>query len=104
VACCFPRGRKATACRSWRRWPTARPVFASDLPIHREVGGSGCTFFPADAAADLAAAVTAHEALHAGVAVPPRVVEPPLTWQDAADRLLDAIAEHRGIGAFRHAG
>jgi len=79
-------------------------VFASDLPIHREVGGSGCTFFPAAAAADLAAAVTAHEALHAGVAVPPRVVEPPLTWQAAADRLLDAIAEHRGTGAFRHAG
>lgn len=79
-------------------------VFASDLPIHREVGRSDCTFFRLDSAADLAAAVTVHEARHAAAAVPPCVVQPPLTWQDAADRLLDMIADHRGTGVRRHAG
>ena len=79
-------------------------VFASDLPIHREVGGGDCVSFPLDSPAALAAAVSAHEAAHRGIAVPTRDVRPPRTWADAAEDLLDAIAAHRSRREQRHAG
>ena len=37
------------------------PVFASDLPVHREVGGAYAAFFPADDAAALAGMIRQHQ-------------------------------------------
>jgi len=79
-------------------------VFASDLPIHREVGGDDCRYFPLDAAAALADRLRHHEAEHADRAVPRRAVRPPLTWIEAAAQLLDAIVTRGEAGARRHAG
>ncbi len=59
------------------------PVFASDIPAHREAGGPWAAYFsPGDAAA-LAALLAAP---------PPRLNPPPTmpTWADAASRLVEA--------------
>jgi glycosyltransferase involved in cell wall biosynthesis len=79
-------------------------VFASDLPIHREVGGDDCGFFCLDSPEALAALLRRHEAAHAGRGVPRRAVREPLTWEQAAVQLLEAIASRRAAGAARHAG
>lgn len=79
-------------------------VFASDLPIHREVGGADCSYFPLDSAASLANLLRHHEAEHAGRGVPLRPVRQPLTWTEAAAQLLDAVVARREAGARRHAG
>lgn len=79
-------------------------VFASDLPIHREVGGDDCGFFSLDSPDALAALLRRHEAAHAGRAVPRQAVRQPFTWEDAARQLLDSIGARRDAGAARHAG
>lgn len=79
-------------------------VFASDLPIHREVGGDDCSFFSLDSPDALAALLRHHEAEHAGCGVPRRSFRQPLTWEQAAVQLLDAIVTRRDAGAARHAG
>ena len=79
-------------------------VFASDLPIHREVGVDDCRYFALDSAAALADLLRDHEAEHAGRGVPRRVVRQPLTWTEAAAHLLDAVIARRDAGPLRHAG
>lgn len=79
-------------------------VFASDLPIHREVGGDDCSYFPLAAVDDLTSALRRHEAAHAGRSIPRRQVREPLSWEEAAVSLLDAIIARRDARAFRHAG
>ncbi len=54
------------------------PVAASDIPVHREIGGDCCHYFPAGDAEAAAVAVTA--ALAAGGPVGVRLP----TWEDCA--------------------
>ena len=63
-------------------------VFASDLPIHREVGGTDCQFFQLDGTTGLAAALRDFEAVHSGCSAPPRTSISPQTWSTAADSFL----------------
>ena len=79
-------------------------VFASDLPIHREVGGDDCSYFPLGTVDALTSALRAHEAAHAGRSIPTRQVRQPQSWDEAAMALLDAVIARRDAGAFRHAG
>jgi glycosyltransferase involved in cell wall biosynthesis len=73
-------------------------VLASDLPIHREVGGGACDYFSLDSAERLAERIAAHERRHRGAAAPPRVALAPTTWNAAADRLLTIIGDALGRG------
>ena len=59
------------------------PVFASDIPAHREAGGTWATYFPPGDAAALAALLAAP---------PPRLDPPPTmpTWPDATAQLVEA--------------
>jgi glycosyltransferase involved in cell wall biosynthesis len=68
-------------------------VITSDLPIHREVGGTACDFFSLSSPDRLAAAIAGHEARHHSSAATRRDGIPPLTWADAAARLLDLVRE-----------
>ena len=67
------------------------PVFASDIPAHREAGGSWARYFPPDDAQALASLLAAP---------PPRLDPPPAmpTWADAAARLVDAAIREPGLG------
>jgi alpha-1,2-rhamnosyltransferase len=66
-------------------------VIASDLPIHREVGGEACDYFDVAAPGRLADAIVKHEELHRSVAAAHRFGPEPATWATAAARLIDAI-------------
>jgi glycosyltransferase involved in cell wall biosynthesis len=68
-------------------------VITSDLAIHREVGGTACDFFSLTDPECLAAAVRTHEASAPGGAAARRDGVSPVTWADAAGRLLDTIRE-----------
>jgi alpha-1,2-rhamnosyltransferase len=71
-------------------------VIASDLPIHREVGGDACDFFALAAPDRLAEVIADHERRHHARAVTPRQGPEPTTWEDATSRLLVAIGETLG--------
>lgn len=78
-------------------------VIASDLPIHREVGGAACEYFPLAGPDRLAAAVTRHEQRHRSAAAPRRDGTEPATWAEAAARLLDTIQDRLADTAPRSA-
>lgn len=63
-------------------------VFASDIPVHREVGGCHCVYFDPERPADLAARLGAFSRDGAYAAVwPPRAIDLP-SWADAAERIV----------------
>jgi glycosyltransferase involved in cell wall biosynthesis len=68
-------------------------VIASDLAIHREVGGDACDYFDLADPERLADAIAAHERRHGGAAAPLREIVEPTTWGEATSRLLDAIRD-----------
>jgi glycosyltransferase involved in cell wall biosynthesis len=68
-------------------------VFASDLPIHREVAGADCRFFPLGDVEALTELVRGFEAEHDNAPVPRRTVVEPRNWQSAAETLIDALGE-----------
>jgi glycosyltransferase involved in cell wall biosynthesis len=81
-------------------------VIASDLPIHREVGGVACDYFDVAAPGRLADAVARHEERHRSVAAAHRLGPEPATWATAAARLIDAIGERldlEGLQTLEHA-
>ena len=71
-------------------------VIASDLPIHREVGGAACDYFDLAGPEWLAAAVANHEHRHGRAAAARQRCQDPLTWGEAAPRLLAAVADVLG--------
>jgi glycosyltransferase involved in cell wall biosynthesis len=71
-------------------------VIASDLAIHREVGGTACDFFTLAEPERLVAAIMSHEARSGSRAAACRAGVPPLTWADAAARLLDGLRTRLG--------
>ncbi len=73
-------------------------VIASDLPIHREVGGEACDYFDLGSAERLAERIAAHELRHRAAAAPPRAAVEPITWAEAVVRLLAALDDALGRG------
>lgn len=71
-------------------------VLASNLPIHREVGGAACDYFDLAGPEWLAAAVATHERRHGRAATARQQCQEPLTWGEAASRLLAAVADALG--------
>ena len=70
------------------------PVIASDIPVFREVGGDGATYFARDDPQALCNAIG--DFLHLPVAEKTPVVRPVVTWRDSTALLLAAI------GCCRH--
>lgn len=66
-------------------------VFASDLPIHREVGGDACSFFPGDEINSLAAAIKRWEQTCGDGPAPRLPVRKLRDWTTAANELLELI-------------
>lgn len=71
-------------------------VIASDLTIHREVGGAACDYFDLAGPEWLAAAVATHECRHGRAGAARQRCQEPLTWGEAAPRLLAAVADVLG--------
>lgn len=69
------------------------PVFASDLPVHREVGGEFAAYFPLDDAGALARLVEQHQqqGLPAGVKSPEDFQWP--DWTESCRELLQRVVE-----------
>jgi alpha-1,2-rhamnosyltransferase len=67
-----------------------KPVIASDIPVHREVGRDGCMFFSLSAPAALSEAIVANEQR---LALPQdqTKVSAPFTWQDSWESCLNAL-------------
>ena len=77
-----------------------RPVFASDIPAHREVGGPWCVYFPPTDAAALAGAITRFERDGVAAATAPAGDVGSPTWSDAVGQLVGiAVAGSRAQGA-----
>jgi hypothetical protein len=71
-------------------------VIASDLAIHREVGGTACDYFPLSEPERLVAAIQSHEARSGSRAAACRAGILPQTWADAVARLLDGLRGRLG--------
>jgi glycosyltransferase involved in cell wall biosynthesis len=74
-------------------------VIASDLPIHREVGGEACDYFELTGPDRLADAIASHEDRHRSAPASRRFGPEPATWASAAARLIDAIGERLAVGS-----
>jgi alpha-1,2-rhamnosyltransferase len=75
-----------------------RKTFASDTPIHREVGGKHCEYFQLHDAQSLVIAIQAWESAQntatphlATNSTPQRFM--PTTWRQSASQLLDAVLD-----------
>ena len=68
-----------------------RHVFASDIPIHREVGGNECTYCDLASSDDLADKLLAWDLAQPRQAPVCRVQRPPLSWQASVQQLLTRI-------------
>lgn len=66
-------------------------VLASDIAVHREVGGAACIYFDPREPSELAAAIAVHEREHQGAAARPRSIVEPITWSQAADHLVAGV-------------
>jgi glycosyltransferase involved in cell wall biosynthesis len=75
-------------------------VIASDLAIHREVGGDACTYFNLSDTCALADAIMEHEREVGDAAAPLRKRVSPATWGEAAARLMDSIGNALGRGTL----
>lgn len=69
-----------------------RKTFASDTPIHREVGGSHCEYFALHDPEDLAERVLSWESAK-GTKLSAKQKYVPTSWQQSAEQLLDAVLE-----------
>lgn len=58
------------------------PVLASDIAVHREIGGSSCTYLPPGDAQPWSHAIAGH--LHASAPDRPAPAQPPFLWPDWA--------------------
>jgi hypothetical protein len=68
------------------------PVLASDHPVHREVGGQACQYFPADAPAELARLIQVATTDHFQILRNQANNFRALTWEQSFRQLLaDAI-------------
>ena len=72
-------------------------VMASDLPIHREVGGENCDYFALVSPEGLTSLVARHEERHRGVAAVRRDGVAPITWADATAQLWEVIRDRLAI-------
>ncbi|HEX7649767.1 MAG TPA: glycosyltransferase family 1 protein, partial [Noviherbaspirillum sp.] len=70
------------------------PVLASDIPVFREVGGEGATYFSLESPAHLAHAVKAmsHNSAEERLAMAANIKT--LTWRQSATELLEKIGFH----------
>lgn len=69
-------------------------VFASEIPVHREIGGKYCVYFDPLNSTRLADSLTAHS-LHGDYAAswPPTHYELP-TWREAAEEIVETSMRH----------
>jgi glycosyltransferase involved in cell wall biosynthesis len=70
-----------------------KKTFASDTPIHREVGGADCEYFTLDDPQSLADKIVAWEGMlsrrvEGGPPLPPQVARTPVNWRGSAQELL----------------
>ena len=66
-------------------------VFASDIPVHREVGGPWCVYFAPDDVAGLAGQIVRFEREGVFEASQPRGAFPSPTWQQAIEQLMEIV-------------
>lgn len=80
-----------------------KKTFASDTPIHREVGGNACVYFPLFDPNALAHVIEAWDSKRTSVghATFTREIAPPTTWEQSASQLLHVVLEayHRKVSA-----
>jgi len=74
------------------------PVFASDIPVHREVGGRHCTYFDPRCPDDLAARLGdfCRRGSHGGVRIQPDRLP---SWSEAAERIMATALAHVDQGS-----
>ena len=74
------------------------PVFASDIPVHREVGSGHCTYFDPRSAADLAACLRTfgREGSKSGARIRPDRLP---SWTAAAGRIVTTALAHVDQGS-----
>jgi glycosyltransferase involved in cell wall biosynthesis len=72
-------------------------VMASNLPIHREVGGENCDYFALVSPEGLTGLIARHEERHRGVAAARRDGITPVTWADATAQLWEVICDRLAI-------
>ncbi len=72
-------------------------VMASDLPIHREVGGENCEYFSLISSEGLTVLIERHEKRHQGVAAARRDGIAPITWADATAQLWNVIRDRLAV-------
>jgi alpha-1,2-rhamnosyltransferase len=70
-----------------------RHVFASDIPVHREVGRDACTYFGLEDSTLLADALINWEHLPASTHTSRRVLPRPETWEEVITGLLQKIID-----------
>ena len=70
------------------------PVLASDIPVFREVGGEGATYFSLESPAHLAHAVKAMSHISAEERLAMAANIKTLTWRQSATELLEKIGFH----------
>ena len=66
-------------------------VFASDIPVHREVGGPWCVYFAPDDVAGLAGQIVRFEREGVFEASQPMGAFPSPTWQQAIEQLMEIV-------------
>ena len=75
------------------------PVICRDLPVFREIAGSGATYFSGHAAHDLAAVIEKWIAMHPNER-PSSESIPRLTWRQSRDELVDVIFSDRWLASW----
>jgi glycosyltransferase involved in cell wall biosynthesis len=76
------------------------PIIARGIPVFREVAGEHAYYFDGSAPADLANAIEAWLDLHAQGRAPQSAGMPWLTWQQAAQQLMDATIHGGSHGSL----
>lgn len=74
------------------------PIIARDIPVFREVAGTGAHYFGGEGAVPIAQAVKAWLALHAQNGHPPSDALPWLTWAQSAAQLQQALLRPEAAG------
>jgi glycosyltransferase involved in cell wall biosynthesis len=76
------------------------PLLVRDIPVFREVAGSGAIYFHADSARELAVSIEmALEGWRKGELPDPGMVEA-LTWKESSSQLLDAFRGQRDVSLW----
>lgn len=68
------------------------PVLTRDIPVFREVGGAGASYFSGNDSASLAAAIRDWLARKAAGTLPPQTIMKWRTWEDNARQLMTLVA------------